>query len=1137
MNAAKVYLAEAWHELATGLKSSLVPMMFVGLVGYLFVMLASAETLREMGGADVARNSPVLVFLMMSGQSFWLIFIWAWVFARVVTRDRKARLLELVLCSPVSLRGLIFARYAGAVALAVVLGTSSAIGFWLVPVLAAFHVFPPESIGPTPHMAILWGWVLFVLPSAIGLGALYVSAALRTKSSVGPFVAASIVLFVWMIAMIVLRGGDMNEDIATLIDVTGFGEADLQTKHWTPAEKATNLLALTGPLLLNRLVWMLVPLGLLGIVTARIGRESLVTERPTRRTSSNGAAVSRSTVKTLSLPSEPTQPSWVVATLSETAWNLGRTLRGWPFWIAAIFCIAMNIASAFFHVVRHAEGPLLPRAELLVPFLVQLFYLFSVFAVAGFVGALVRRDDQPGFDQILDASTAPTGVRVVGRGLATLSLTLIIALLPAPSAWLVEAMGVGSVDVWMAVLVNALVVAPALFEIAALTFLFHSLVRSAGTAHALSMFAAFVAVVNHEIGIVVYPPGQFGVTMHLSLSSLTGWSSWLPQLLELGATKVALGILLVGLAWLVCPRGTDYSPRTRLREALVRARGGAGALTAVGLLALVLGQAELYQRIIVRGEFMTLEQDEAEDAEWESRFWNQRSTFSLRGGEVEAKVNLDRAQVDVVWRLHEVSTASHLLHGDLRPGMRIVSARVDGVDREVTQALDFFALDLGVPTCARCEIELNVRIGALGWYDDEDVPWLTSTGAWIRAEDILPRLGHDPDRILLSPSVRRRHGLNERPKILEPKALTSSLGVAPRGAWRWSVAFSEPGVGTTSTGRTNGPLDFAVAWTPRTDTLSARQAETLTVWHGLRFERTAEEIMEDVEQGRACVQGLLGIAPELSEVIQAPRNRGTIALHGFTLWIPEDAGWDVAAQGVGRFKRQAAIAASLAARTIVDRADLRSEPGSRWLTDGVAGWIGFECLRTTEGDEAWLAVLNRRADAVAEALGALDTPLVGLADDGDAAWVREYAPLATSTWAQSIGPMRALTIVRQLADQIRNGVILHDSLTEIAGADATAALLGAPHATELSIVRSPGRSPRAQGEQFRWESGGWVRATGTFAATQRFARDASPSRSVQIPAELSPEKSFVVFDAIPSYERSPLNNRWQPERAPTGQRP
>ena len=212
----------------------------------MILVLLNTDYLRDFGATDVPRNSPHLVYLMVSGRAVWLLFAWAWLFAQVVVRDRTAGLHEVVLSAPVSLPALLAGRYVGALGLACVLSLSTGIGFMLVPPLGALGVFPPDAIGPQPFFAIGHSLLILTLPSAAGLGALFLCAAIRTRALAGPFACAAAVMLIWMVAMVVVRGGDANPALATLLDPSAFAEAEEQANAWTPREKAVGVLQITG---------------------------------------------------------------------------------------------------------------------------------------------------------------------------------------------------------------------------------------------------------------------------------------------------------------------------------------------------------------------------------------------------------------------------------------------------------------------------------------------------------------------------------------------------------------------------------------------------------------------------------------------------------------------------------------------------------------------------------------------------------------------------------------------------------------------------------------------------------------------------------------------------------------------------
>ena len=1156
----------------------LIPIAFPGLIAYLMLVLLNADYLRDLGATDVPRNSPHLVYLMVAGQAVWLLFVWAWLFAQVVVRDRTAGLHEVVLAAPVSLPTLLAGRYLGAVALACVLSLATGIGFLMVPPLGALGVFPPDGVGPQPLFAIGHSLLILTLPSAAGLGALFLCAAIRTRALAGPFACAAVLMMVWMAAMVVVRGGDGNPALASLLDPTAFAEVEEQSDAWTPREKAAGVVQITPPLVANRLFWMVPPILLLGVVLRRVERERLALEPAPARAPDRAAGETRADPAGPGAPplAAPARPSWLGATWNEATWHLALSFRGWATPFALLILAVMGVGSSFVHIILHADGPLLPRPDLIEPLLTEFYYLVMVFMVAGFVGVMARRDDRAGYGEIADATPAPLGSRVAGRALAAAAVTVAFALTPVLAVWAVTALATpDAFSLPDPAVYFGLVLAPSLLELCALVLLAHALVRHAGTAHAVGVICAFFIVVNNELGLTTYPPAEIGVPPSVTLSEFSGWAPWLGHVVTADLFKLTVAVAVVALAWLSWPRGTALTVPLRWRTGMGRLAGGAGALAASAVALAVGVHAVLHERLVVMGGYESVAAETADDAAWEARWWAAAAPFAVTGGEAAIEIDPAGRRATARWRLEGVSSSSRTLHGSLPHGAEIVRAVVGGREESVTVELDHFALALDAcgparstragqasapvsqatppeletstpasqasppeldgsgPPEAGCTVELEVVARGEGWSAEGESPWLHPSGVWLRAADLLPALGHDPDRLLRAPRERRAHGLDPVPGDVAAGALAPAAGVAPAGEWRWSVTFAGPGrdaerpggTATATAGRTDGPLDFAAAWWPGAPVETRRGG--LAALHGTERVRNAIGVLEDVAAMRACVAATLGRAPAVRTLLQAPRERGEAALHGGLLWLPEHEGWDIADEGFARRQRRATIAAALAARELADGADLRKEPGEDWLRVGVPGWVGLECVRREDGADAWLALQERASDQVVEALGALAAPAVGVAAAGDAPWVQEYTPLATVGWVESVGPAAAVDAVHAVATGVRAGAPLADVLAEAVGAGAAEALLGPPASSDISIARAE-RALEIAGQRWLWRDGGWEPLSAAIHVTQRFDDDSSGRRRIgPVPTTVDPGAPFTLIDARPSFERSPSDNVWR----------
>jgi hypothetical protein len=1117
-------LREAWHEFKSGLKGGILPLIYVVLTGYILLVMTSADNLRNLGAVDVPRNAPALVYLMTSGMAFFLFFAWAWVFAQPIVRDRNARLHEIVLAAPRPLRQLLLARYLGALGVALVLGTSQFLGFWLAPVMEAIGAIPPGSVAAAPWFAFGWAFLIFTLPLAAGSGALYYVATLRTRSVGGAFAVSAMLMGFWMVTMIVLKEGHVDPFITALFDPSGFAEAERQVvDHWTPHEKRTALIALTPGFVLGRLIWGVLPLFLLAFFILRATRESLLHGKGEKDPSAQPLKhAGTGSNNPLPLPGPILAANWLRAALSESLWQARLILSRRSLWVAFALLTLLATAAAFVHGVQHAYGPMLARAEFISPMLTRNFYLIIAFMTAAMVGMAARRDEQPGLSEMFDAAPAPNSVRLAGRAFAALAVAVFCVAIPASGGSLIGlAMGVDT-DHLLPFAHQMTVLLPAILELAATTLLLHAVIRHTGTAYAASMLAAFIMVINFEIGLVNYPPHQIGRGVGIALSGLTEFAPWAEKIILGDAFKLALVVILVALAAALTRRGTDESWRTRMLQARSGVSGVPGLVALAGIGAMALSGNTLHQRFVDQGGYETLEEEYAKNARWEKKWLAQPAGFSVAGGEVLLKVLPETRELLGQWQIDGVRVEGERLHALLPAGFTLLSAKADGKEIVASAEDDHLALEL--PDCRdkACTVELAWRLPAEGWKVVDDgvltqPSWLVGDAFWLHAREVMPRLGLDGERIIRIPAERERLGLAPAIALPAYKASLASGAAAPAGKWQWRIetgSTSDQGSQRVAQDRTDGLLDFAAFFAPQA--VQTRSGE-VTVTHDKYRGADAQLIALDVSLMQACVARHLGKAPTVTGVAQWPRGLppgdGDAALSGELLLLAEHPHWDVADKGVGRFVRRADIAAALARRLIADAADLREGAGGQWLDQGIPGALGLLCVAENDGVAALQSLLARGAQQTTEELAKSADPVTSLALAKREGWSAKYAPLAALSQASKFSPQD----IRTLSEAVRQSGGIEPSLAAAFGSQLATLWLGPPNAVDLRANETD-----ARGERWTWREGGW-QPVNEPTAPRRLQHAAGQLRWNGEPSLAGQPSLFL--DDWPAYEREPKDNR------------
>ncbi|GGX69247.1 hypothetical protein GCM10011309_19000 [Litorimonas cladophorae] len=348
-----------------------------------------------LSGSRLKANGAQMIAAGVSGAFLPIIFFGGIFTVTGVLRDKTSNMLEIIHATPVTTRDMTLSRMSGIFMVIV----ASTFVFLLAQFLAQFSPsLDAETLGPVRPLYYLQPFLIFTVVNALFVTAFFTLIAGFTQNRVLVLVSA-IGLFFYSIMVGLTAEVDAPKWVQAVTDPFGSMAYSLDTNFWSPDERNTKILPLTGYVGLNRLVWGIISIGTLALVFGKFKRGLLTGKTKLNR--------DKEMVATGAPYTGVAQASGIIADVSAFWTRLKfeylTTVRSVPFIILASLATALFaviiIISVFF-----SPQKLIPTSMIMSRVGFTAFAIPMVLIAAFFAGEITFRDQSAKFNELLDST-------------------------------------------------------------------------------------------------------------------------------------------------------------------------------------------------------------------------------------------------------------------------------------------------------------------------------------------------------------------------------------------------------------------------------------------------------------------------------------------------------------------------------------------------------------------------------------------------------------------------------------------------------------------------------------------------------------------------------------------------------------
>jgi ABC-2 type transport system permease protein len=515
----------------------------------------------------VFHNSP---WSLGDGNVFWsmvMMLICSAFMGVPLYRDIEHQTRNYLFAYPITKASYFWGRFFGSFVFVLLVGVGFNLGAYAGTGLGpVFGWVSAERIGPNHLWNYLQPYLVFTVPNLIVSSSIFFALVAWTRNVKVIYSASVLLIIGWALANFLVRDLEQRE-LVKLLDPFAINTHRLETRFYTPAEKNIFTVALTKPIILNRLIWLSVAVIITLVTYFQFSfTRFLQPEKSTRFKESAEDKTAPAIV-----------PKNIDTDFSQTYnrrvwWNLSKIeflnvikdnyfkaiLLGGLIFLILDFWIGNTIYSV----------PNRPLTIFLMDYKGYDYTLFIFIILLFYTGEAVHREKTTRFNVINDAMPVSNSVFFLSKICGIIGIAVVLCLVPMVVGVIIQTLkGYTHYELDIYFKEMFLLTLPGFIQMILLSFAVHTLVENKFAGHGITLIFWIVMFLMRSIVFLNYNLFFYFYTPDYRWSDMNGLGHFAAPQFWFNFYWLFCGAFLVTVAFLFYQRGVQGTFREKLRVA------------------------------------------------------------------------------------------------------------------------------------------------------------------------------------------------------------------------------------------------------------------------------------------------------------------------------------------------------------------------------------------------------------------------------------------------------------------------------------------------------------------------------------------------------------------------------------------
>lgn len=376
-------------------------------------------------------NSGYQVYFHTSLFTLGSVFIIMFFAISAMLRDKQHTMEGLIFSTSIKKQQYFLSRFLGTFMFSVLAFSPFVLGYIFGNF---FFGLDPERLADFHLITYLQPWLLIVLPNIFICSAVVFSICTLTQKNLATYASAVFIYTLYFISSMFLNSPLLAQAVpaspesmvmAALADPFGIAAFFEQTQFWTPYQKNTQLLSFSGLFLMNRLIWILLSVGLL-FITFKLFSFRKITKKVKKEKKIAKSKSSLLAYKPLQIVSG--FKAQKTALLSLLKIELKSVFKSLPFIVVLVLWILILFSQLYSTLVSGGQYgvSVYPFTNKLIALIIDPLTIFSLILIIFYSSEIVWRERSLNFNLIIDATPVKNSVFFLSKFSALVLLPIIL---------------------------------------------------------------------------------------------------------------------------------------------------------------------------------------------------------------------------------------------------------------------------------------------------------------------------------------------------------------------------------------------------------------------------------------------------------------------------------------------------------------------------------------------------------------------------------------------------------------------------------------------------------------------------------------------------------------------------------------